>query len=552
MFGVFDNHVSHPISELYGWAGAGAGGYDASGFVFALTNGPDANNATRPIMGVSMEQDWYAFGVYSGGLGKVVLSAKYDNASNWMTTSILTQAGGCIPSLVTGSCNATTTFSGTPPHFSPYNTCPTTFTGCKIRLFEGTDNFSYPGVFQAAMILNHATTVAEETAIQASLAQPHFATKSSGCAATTGTLTGSAPFTAANAPASYVGTPALNAPNLVSAVGARLVNPDYNGPILAVSRADNGVRYDIYAQGCDIDGPLALAGSGTTLNVEKVYGQEGASRDYIPPSSALRPTVNLTGINSHACISFTAGSPLTAIVTASFPGDGTMIVSAVTQGTIITGGALYFTGAAGFANLLLVTGQVSGAAGGIGTYTVNAALTKTSTTVSQTTAPALWSDPLYDFEAASSTTAGLYQNVTNVAVFKGTAGSWNGPLVALDTAYTLFTSSSGKVVVASPSGTELISAATYTVGTPHITVYTADNSGTQNLTLKTDNGTADTATTTHINMGTNGITHLIGWQRYGSYSGNVCLAELLLFNDIESSGNQTLFYNHAHAFWGTP
>jgi hypothetical protein len=556
MYIATDNYAWGNINELFGYAGTAAGGNDGSGFVATVTNGLDANSPAMTIFGTSLEQFHYAYGAYPSGYGKLIGEIKYNQPSGVMSDSVLPSSLGCIPGRNSSGCDAISTFNAVVPFFSPYNTgngTPNT-----LRMGQGTDNFPYGGRFQSAALASYTASATEDTAVIGAMASVHFPPNPTKCGSTSSALSASKPYTGANeTPSTYYGTTSLNVPNLVGLWGTRLFNPDWNGALFRYKRADTGATFEAYPTGCEANITLLTQNcSGTTCAIVDWYDQSGHNWDMRPPSSAIAPTLSITGMNSKPCVQFTVTSPNQNVFTASFAANpsgpgGLMTVTAVSAGTLAPGQLLQGTNSLGL--VVTIVSQSGGTTGGNGTYIITGnGGTLASNTFESIGSSVLMTDPVVWAQfGPGSTGFGLYENMTAAAIWQGAGtGSFNGPLISMPSAWSLNVSNAPTPVIAHNSVNDLVGS-TVSANQAHFTYMTMDNSSPQNLVLKTDAASAATGTSSAAGLGQGGVFYSMGATSYGHPS-QFCQAAVFLYNDIESGANLTNLYNLAHNVYATP
>lgn len=165
------------------------------------------------------------------------------------------------------------------------------------------------------------------------------------------------------------------------------------------------------------------SGTLTTTVGMKVYAKYADGTTAFAPTGAPPAAAVVTGaIAAQATTSVTASiAPVVSNTTGALT-TGVMTVTAVSSGAIVVGGALSGTGVQAGTTVL---NQLTGTAGGIGTYTVSVPQTVASTTVTQTsgllTVSAVSSGVLGigDVLSGSGVTAGT----TIVALGTGTGGN---------------------------------------------------------------------------------------------------------------------------------
>jgi hypothetical protein len=284
----------------------------APGDIWAPTAMLDAPNTHNFIYGNDLDINALAYGAYQPGYSLIVGLTKFDASDNNIFSSVITTPCSLVS---VQSCNAYTTYNGTPPAtVNTGNGYPN-----QIQGGVGTDAGTYGNDGQTAMLLNYATTPAEDSAVMQQLAQVHLASRPSSCATTATTFSATKPLPVFSTPVSYYGLPTLNVPSLQGLWSPSLLNPDYTGPLFRVRRADNGTTYDIYPSGCDYD-KLALGAdlSGTTGTFVYLYDQSGHGWTMQQPTVVNQPAVALTGMNGGLCAQFTpATSPNSSFMVTS-------------------------------------------------------------------------------------------------------------------------------------------------------------------------------------------------------------------------------------------
>ena len=555
-----DNFNWGQAAEFFSYAANAP--YDLGGFAPVVMQ-TDPNTPSGAIFGMDLEDDIYDYGAYEAGYAQLVGVDKYNAVTNQVYEAVITST--CIPSTA-NSCNAQTTYSNYPNPSNPSYTINTGLGSHPLyfHLFQGTDDYPYPGRFRSAALAAYATSQAEDSAFLNSMARVDFAKAPSPCGAVTSTLTAAKPSSSTSSvPQSYVGAPTLNQANLVAAWGTSIVNPDWTGALFRVQRQDNNATYEVYPLGCAADAQaIAQDCAGTTCWVTRWYDQSGHNWTLSAPSLPVAPTLSPTGMNGKACIQFTeaAGSPsyttftasLAASVAGNVPSTGILTVTNIASGPALTAGATIQGGGIGPLAVILPFGTAgTTGTGSTGTYALNFSSNIASETMNANASTQLVNDPSLWLQPSGGSGYGLWQNQTVEAVFQGTSGV-TGTLINMPSAWSLALNTSTDVIYAYNGGSALVNSTHFTLDHAHFVYVTADASKPQNLASTIDNGTPTTGTTTqYAGLGQAGAGYAAG-NAYNSAGATACQAMLAVYNDIENASNLLAHYNWAHATWATP
>ncbi len=385
MYAASDNYNWSSVVEFFGYAGDNVQKTDANGSGWTMViMQQDPNTPATAILGNDFENFAYNLGTYPGGYGKVSALLKYDATKNLSVGEAMPSVG-CQYSNIQG-CQIYTAFAQPPGYtINTGNGLPSP----TLRIGTGTDNLGGGGRFQSGAIAGYATTNAEDAAFLRAMSTVTFMPPVSPCSANAAALTSGLPssFITSGTPSTYPVIPSLNETNLVFAYSTTLWNPNYQGPLFRVQRADNGATADIYPAGCEADAlAISTFGAGTTLTVPEWFDQSGHGWTATAASPLTTPTLSATGMNGKPCVAFTAGTLAnsTGTIGATFTGNSSgtnqLTASAVT-GVIEIGATLpNITPTSQYPNLVTVVSQISGTTGGAGVYQTSAATTLSNVT----------------------------------------------------------------------------------------------------------------------------------------------------------------------------
>lgn len=554
MYLAADNSQWSDCCDNFGYSGEGS--LNGNGFTF-ITSQTNANSQTSTIFGINGEGYNYTYGAYPSGYAQIIGLAKYNAANSNVLTQILPSS--CMPNGVS-LCSAFTTYNGAPTFSTDVsnNGQPV-----YVHFNYGTDTSTPGGHFQSGMIVAKATTPVEDAVVMQALAAMHFPVKPNPCATVSSSLSASNPNTVNSGdtgspivPNSYYGVPTPNLANAVGLWSTSLVNPYYNGPLFRVVRADTGAGTDIYALGCDADaGAVTTALSGTTGTVSVLYDQSGHGWNAFQPYQNMQPALSASGMNSKACLQFTPVTASTFTATAS--SSGVLNVTTTPTTALAVGQAL---SGSGYPNRAIITAQLTGTAGGIGTYAVPAITGNIgSETVTAHLDPFLNTDvvwPNASGHANNGGIKGLAEGMTLEAAFQTTSSLTSyGVLASMGGGWWLgnnSTTANFNFAKAGVSSYVTFTTSTWNFTQAHFGYLTADASATQNLAISIDNLTAVTATDTAQAAIGGDVYYTIGTAIGTGNPWKGCIGFLAIYNDVESSTNLTAAYNMAHQKWATP
>lgn len=503
------------------------------------------NQPTSVLFGGNFNNFYYTMGAYPPGFAQLAGYMKFNAATNVVQAGVLTSA--CIPSTA-NACNSYTTYQGT-PGAQAVNTGdgqPLT-----LSLGQEGDSFPYGGRVQSVTLSAFSPSSAEDSAVLNALASVHFPKNPSACGAVKSTLTATAYPGSLNATPSYVGLPALNQPSLLAMWSTSLLNPDYLGPLFRAVRQDTGRGFDIYPAGCEVDVTTLTADClGTTCNVPVVFDQSGHGwqmRSTIPGNP---PTLNVTGMNGLPCLNFVQQN--FAQFAASVNSSGVLNVTSMISGGPIQ--APTDTQIVGEFYPQVISAQLTGTTGGVGTYQTSSPAAHISGTLVSNASQMLRTDKSVSRSPNAFNNVGLYQNTTVELVaqppsnYVGTGSYFN-----LEGGWSIAMTGGNEFALYDSQNTKYLSSPAVTLNQAHFVSFQTNAAATQTLTLTVDNTTPATTTTSSTQIGStnSGWAYALG-QATAVNGQNGCVAQAAVYNDVESPANLLSHYRTAHTKWATP